>query len=218
MSNTTQEVWKLLIKNPAIQRSLANGLINVRALAKYFIKRYMLKASIDSVISAIRRFSIDEVFDEPYDIITNIFSSASISTRSNIACIKLKNKSYIDEYLSKVSELTNFDEKEVLRIIKGKRTLKIIIDEKEVDKIVSIFKDKDLLEIKKGLTEISLDVPTKADQTKGVVSAMTNEILLHNINIWELICCVPEFLVYVDNKDVLKAHESLLHICQKKSH
>ncbi len=216
MTNTTHEVWKILMQNPAIQRNLSLGLINTRALAKYIIKKYMLKASVDSVISAIRRFDIDTVYEEPYEVIANLFDGSSISTRSNIACVKLKKKPDIVRYLSMITKLTNFDEKEYLRLIKGRRLLKVVIDEQQLDSFLETFDDKDIIEVNRGYTEIGIEVSPRADQTKGVISIITNEILASNVNICEFICCVPDILIYVENKDALSAHESIMRICNKR--
>jgi len=47
-----------------------------------------------------------------------------------------------------------------------------------------------------------------------VAARLSNELLTNDINISEIIFCVPEIIIYVDQKDLLKAHESIIQICR----
>jgi len=40
--------------------------------------------------------------------------------------------------------------------------------------------------------------------------------LIHDINISEIMFCVPEILIYINQKDLLAAHESLIKLCDPK--
>jgi hypothetical protein len=46
------------------------------------------------------------------------------------------------------------------------------------------------------------------------LARIASEVALANINIQEIIVCPPEFLIYVKEKDMVKAHESLLKLCR----
>ena len=56
MVSVNQRIWNIISKELCVERELLHGLINIRALAKYLIDKYSLNASLDSVISAIRRY------------------------------------------------------------------------------------------------------------------------------------------------------------------
>jgi hypothetical protein len=43
---------------------------------------------------------------------------------------------------------------------------------------------------------------------------MAAELALANINIHELCMCSPEYLIYVSQKDIVKAHERILALTQ----
>ncbi|MBL7100981.1 MAG: hypothetical protein ISS23_03450, partial [Nanoarchaeota archaeon] len=55
-----------------------------------------------------------------------------------------------------------------------------------------------------------------ADQTKGVAARISNEMMLRDVNISEIIFCVPEIIIYVKQEDLLEAHESIIQLCQGK--
>ncbi|MBM3200276.1 hypothetical protein FJZ53_05025 [Candidatus Woesearchaeota archaeon] len=215
MTNITQTVWNLISQDPTIQKNLQKNLINVRALAKYLITHHGLKASIDSVISAVRRYPSSRTFKENVSEIKEVFISANISTKNNLACLVLRNQSDIQRYLSEITKLTDFEKRETLRMIKGKNNLKIVTDMGSLQKIKDIFSGAQQFETKEGLGEIRIVTSDiKADKTKGVAARISNELLTNDINISELIFCVPEIIVYVDQKDLLKAHESIMQLCK----
>lgn len=215
MTNITQTVWNLITQDPSIQKNLQKSLINVRALAKYIIHRHQLKASIDSVISAIRRYSMSQSFKENVTSINKVFSGANVSTKNNLACLVLRTQSNIQRYLSAVTKLTDFERRETLRMIKGKDHLKIITEMRNLPKLKEFLSDKGNYEIKENLSEIKvLLMDAEADKTKGVAARLSNELLTNEINISEIIFCVPEIIIYIDQKDLLKAHESIIQICR----
>jgi len=215
MTNITQSVWNIISQEPSLQKNLQRNLINTRALAKYLINQHGLKASIDSVISAVRRYPSSKNFKESVSEIRDVFVNANISTKNNLACLVLRNQSDILKYLSEITKLTDFEKRETLRIIKGKNNLKIITDMLSLQKIKKLFPEEDKLEVKENLGEIRvLTQDIKADRTKGVAARISNELLTNDINISELIFCVPEIIIYIDQRDLLKAHESILQLCR----
>src|SRR3989344_4774359 len=89
MASINQHIWTLLRKDLAIQKDLQRKIINIRALAKYIIKTYGLNASLDSVISSIRRFETQEQFKKEEEQLVNVFGDASITTKNNVVCYTL---------------------------------------------------------------------------------------------------------------------------------
>src|SRR3989338_5183875 len=85
-----QTVWNILKSDLALQKDLDKGLINVRGLAKYILNKYSLEASLDAVISAIRRFEAEKVYEKEDKVILSLFKDAKIATRNNIACLTIK--------------------------------------------------------------------------------------------------------------------------------
>lgn len=214
MTNITQTVWNLLTQDLAIQKNLQKNLINVRALAKYLIKKYHLNASTDSVISAIRRYTSDVNFQEDMATAKEVFQNANVATKNNLACVIFRQQSCIQKYLTEITKVTDFDRSETLRLIKGKRNLKIITETKQLKKLKKFFPERGELEIKENLSEIKITTPSiKADRTKGVAARVANELLTNNINIEEIIFCVPEIIIYVKQENLLKAHASIVNLC-----
>ena len=77
-----------------------------------------------------------------------------------------------------------------------------------------MFSQDEVQKIEEGLSEINVKVSETALQTKGVLARMSTELALANINISEVVICPPEFFIYLKQKDIVKAHDSILRLIQ----
>ncbi|MBI4140266.1 hypothetical protein HY485_00355 [Candidatus Woesearchaeota archaeon] len=209
-NNTNQTVWKLLQMDLAVQKDISRQIINTRALAKYLIKKYSLAQSgLDAVISAIRRFENEAQFEEEEKILHHIFKESVIATRNNIACLTLSLT--VNDL---VKRWTNAGKLPPARVTSGRRTIKIMVDQPDINLFKAMFASDEIIKIEENLSEICVVVSDRAVMTKGVMARIANELALANINIHELIVCPPEFLIYVRQSDIVRAHESILKLSQ----
>ena len=210
MTNITKEVWGIIESDLAIEKNLAQGLINTRALARYLIEKYSLKASLDSVISAIRRFETKTKFIDVENKLHNLFKDAVIKTRNNVACITISHNSH-----GFLDIIKSIKKGENMRIAVGSTSSKLMIEEsklKDITPHIREFSEK----IEHDLSELSVTIDEKAIKTKGVLARIANEISLANINIEEFVIAPPEFLIYVKQEHILKTYESVLKLRDKE--
>src|SRR3989338_870666 len=196
MSSISQQVSDIIYSDISLQKDLTRGLINHRALARYIIDKYSLDASLDSVISAIRRVEI-EPMKEADKKISNLFKDAAISTRNNLVCFTLKSEAIV--LLQKVASKN-------VRIVTGHEEIKVIVEKGKYEIVHDIFSPY-IVKVEKDLGEVGIKLAEEAAKTYGVMSRIANEIALNKINIVELLISVPEFLICVRDKDVIKTHE-----------
>lgn len=208
-TSINQHVWHLIQGDLAIQKDLARKTINMRALAKYLIKKHHLGYSLDSVISAIRRFQSRETFEEEEQALLRIFKDAHIATENNMAVITLNIPA--SEFHQRYCR-TDHSNNHSMKILTATRGVKLIIDQRELDGMKRLFTKEEIASTELDLSELSVIVNEKAAQTKGVIARLASELALSNINIHELIVAMPEFLIYVKHKDLVKAHDSLLKL------
>ena len=199
MSSISQQVSDIIYSDISLQKDLTRGLINHRALARDIIDKYSLDASLDSVISAIRRVEI-EPMKEADKKISNLFKDAAISTRNNLVCFTLKSEAIV--LLQKVASKN-------VRIVTGHEEIKVIVEKGKYEIVHDIFSPY-IVKVEKDLGEVGIKLAEEAAKTYGVMSRIANEIALNKINIVELLISVPEFLICVRDKDVIKTHEVLL--------
>ncbi len=195
----SQEVSDIIASDLTVQKDLSRGLINHRALARYILDKYNIEASLDAVISAIRRIEIEPLKDADKKI-SNLFRDAAISTRNNLVCLTLKKEAIC--LLPKIISKN-------IRIVTGSEEINLVVEKTKSDDIQDIFSQY-ITKVEKNLGEVSIRLAEEAAKTRGVTSRIANEIALNKINIEQLLISVPEFLIYVKDKDVIKTHEVLL--------
>jgi WD40 repeat protein len=211
MQSINQQVWNIINSDAAIQKGLKRDVINIRGLAKFFIKKHNVKASLDSVISAIRRYEGSEDFEE-IDNITSVFENCIISTKNNVACITLHVASF--DKLTQIFDLQKSHKISKTRFISGTNTIKLVTDNVHKEKVLSIFDKKNIIHVEDDLSEVNVTLSKVAISKHGVLAKMTNEIALNNVNILELLITPPDFLIYVREKDIVKTHETLLKLSE----
>ena len=219
MTNIQHEVWKIIEKDPSIQLGLQRDLINIRALARYIAKQLDAKnieASEDSIISAIRRYPKESTFKDRFEHARNIVTQSTLTTRSHIVNIALTKGKGANDVLPEIFSLVNLERGETLRIVQGEESIKILVDEKNADKILGIIPKNIILNVQKDLAEINMHLHPEAVKTPGIVLVLTTELMLNNIVIYEIISCVPEMLIFVKEKDLLRAYQVLFELCHQK--
>jgi aspartokinase len=213
MKSTAEEIWKIIDNNTCIRTDLSKGLINSRALAKYILKEKKLDTTLDAIISAIRRYQPKEQTTISTASCSKILNKAIISTKSSLANIALIKDAEVQNLLPKIFSVVYYNRGDVLRIIQADESMKILVDEKNLSKIEKLFPEDKIIKIDKNLAEINMHLHPEAVTTPGLASIITNELSINGINIMEIISCVPELLFFVDEKDILNAHQVLYKLC-----
>ena len=209
MKSINQEINSILNKHISIQKSLKRGIINIRSLAKHIINEYELKYTLDSVISAIRRFDLDEMSLLASKKAEQHFSKMIIATKDNVSRIVLKDRAFKEicvDFLGKKILKTN------CRILKSKETVTLIVSQKDLKKKLALFKEADIIETQKDLAEIRLKFPKDISKIKGIIARITSELTTRDINIEEIFYNIPDLLIYVKESNLVQAHHALREI------
>ncbi|MBI5073251.1 hypothetical protein HZA99_05530 [Candidatus Woesearchaeota archaeon] len=200
-------IWRLIAEDVSIQKELNRGLINIRGLARYLIDKHHLDTSMDAVISAIRRYETEQIFEDNTKEIDAVLRSAIITTKNYVTCITLKEMEYptiAKDFVGKNVLKENF------RLVKSKEFIKIYLNQKDIEKKVDLFKKENILSVSKDLAEIRVTMHVKATETVGVLARISHEIALHGVSIQGIIIAVPELLLYVKSDDLVRAHKAVL--------
>ncbi len=212
MTSINRQIWRYIDLDVSIQKNLMRGAVNSRGLAKYFIRKYNLSASVDAVISAIRRYESEKTLDEHELTVREIFQNATIVTRNNLVSITCSDKAKKDiPVLFKNKAIVTRD---LPRIITGRNEVKIIAQTVSLPAVIDIVGKANILHIEENLSEVGILMKRDAIPTPGVVARITGEIALSTINIHELIICPPEVFLYVKNEDTVPAHQAIMQLVQ----
>ena len=214
MTNIVHEVWKILDNSPSIRRNMSRGLINSSALARYLIKEKKVDATLDAIIGAIRRYELDqhdEIFTKAYRLLGQ---TINISTKSNLAEIALIKDDEVQRILPKLFSIIQYVRGDVLRVMQANESIRLLIDEKNMENVIALFPKEKIITKEKNLAEINIYIHPQMQSTPGILAMMANELAIHTINIVEVMTCPPEMLFFVKNEDFQKASNVIHQLCQ----
>lgn len=188
------------------------------ALAKYISEKLNLEVSIDSIITAIRRYDAECKFSKHNKTLKEVFKDTPIKTKTNLVTMDIRGRKNVHHCLKEINAIINLDKGDTLRLIKGSNYLRFITNAeniKDVEDKIQI--NKDMSQIN-DIVELSIMTNPNIDTnlTKGVMSKITNELAMNDINIFEIIFSNPYILIYVRKQDYMKAHQVLFNLsCNK---
>lgn len=209
MTNTATIVERFIQSDGAIRNDLTRGLLNIRALARYIqeeARKEGDEVSIESLIGAIRRYDVGG------RMAARQFTGAllkKLTMRNKIVDLAILNDPEITADLGKFASTIDYGIGETFRLVAGVEAIRVVIDEKNLEKMKSIIPKKNIPKIITGLSEIIVSMSDVADTTPGVVSAVTTELAMNGINMIEFMSCVPELIIVVDERDALRSYEAI---------
>jgi len=204
---------KIIESDAAIRKDLARGLINIRALARFVQLILGPSVSLDAIISTIRRyrgFLREELKEESR--VNSLLSRARLNLRNKVIDITLTNEPKVQAKLAELARLIDFAKGEILRVVQGVESVKVIVDEKNFEKVLESFNKAEVASIHRGLSEIIASFPKEAEKTPGIVAKIATELSLNDINLTEILSCTPELILVVSEKEGLRAYQAIQDI------
>ena len=213
MTSIAKEVSKLIEQDVIIRRAMEKGIVSMNSLAVHIIKENHLNASVDAVVSAIRRHKEENLVEKSYEKAKEVLSkSTDIRITTNIVEISIEKSQETQKILQKAFSMVNYDKGEILLIVQGEKSIKIILNSSNREKIASLFSKKSILYVESNLAEINVQLSEEAVKTPGIVATITTEFMLHGINLYESVSCIPEMMFFVKQKDLMKSYEILSNL------
>jgi aspartokinase len=93
---------------------------------------------------------------------------------------------------------------ESLRVVVGQRSIRVIAEQKALEKLRETFQNKDIVRYTDNLVEISLLLTHEAEQTRGIYARITIELAPNDVNLVGIMCCSLESILLVEEKDARK--------------
>lgn len=211
--NIREFVWKIIDTDLSLKKDISRGIINMRSLAKYIITKNKLNLSLDSVISAIRRYPTAPEKKHDTSGVYKLLKQAKIRTNTKMASISLKKNEATTLRIGEVLPKVNFEIGEVLRVLEGAKLFKLIIDKKSFDKMYNTFGKNNIIEADKNIGMIEITYPDVLKKTPGVFSAISIELAQNDISIIDALIISNEHIIIVNEKDLLKSFEILYNLC-----
>jgi len=203
MSQIEHDFRQFLSKKPEIEKSYQEGLINRRSLARYLIRKGIAKSNqLEAVVAMLRRFQFKEKEKQGKDL----FKKIRINIKDKILILDFEKNKDLLKNLQNLIANTNYDKGDTLKIVVGSSSIKLFIDEGNINKFKSIVENFKIRHKFGDISEISIMFPEEAIREKGILSTITTELALNDIIITELLTTTPELIIYLKEEYVLKAY------------
>lgn len=212
MVSITKQVWEILDNDITIRKDLERGIINVSALSQYLLDTYKIQGSLDSVISAIRRYKSDQNIQDDYAAIRQALEESVISTKTNISLLTLRNAPSTYKYIGQLMSHEDFLKNDVFRLLKTRTGVQIVVDRDSMAKAKSFFPESSVEDTEGSLVELSIRLTKDGWETKGVLSRIANELATQDVNIELIFSVYPNISIFLHEKDLVNAHQSLMRI------
>jgi hypothetical protein len=167
--------------------------------------------SLDAIISTIRRYPIKK--SSPRDgLLSKHMASKKLIMRNKIVEVAIRNDSEVPPALGRFSSQIDYSRSETFRIVAGLETTRVIIDEKNLGKLLDVIPKEKIKKVLKNLAEILILLPEategiEAESVPGVVAALSSELTINGISMTECMSCAPDIIIVVEQKDAIKAYE-----------
>lgn len=208
-------VWKIIDTDISLKKELSRDLINVRKLANYIIKTQKIDASLDSVISAIRRYKNSSIKKEEQQSAYDILKQAKLSVRTQMVSLELKRTDEVKTQLGRPDRLVQYQEHDTVRVLEGSNTVSLIFDKKNADKVISQFSKKNILNMIKNVGMLELSYSKDLEKTPGVFFIIANELAQNDISIIDALISASEHIIVVDEKDITRAFDLIYALVKK---
>lgn len=216
MKATHVVVEEIIKKSPFLEEALAEGIINLSSLSRQIkpeIDEQLHKdVQVGAIVMALKRLS--PKFDPNLKIKVKkvINRLGDITVRSRITYYTFNNS---DTIIEKQAEL--------LKKLKGKKDIffafsqgvyetTVILSDSEQNDVDAIFKNESLVQATKGLSSITIKLPSENSDVSGIYYFILKKIAWEGINILDIISTTHEFTIIVNDENVDRAFSILKNL------
>lgn len=214
---TVSEVAQQLIKaSPFISEALADGLINVSALARQLqpnIQKVLGKdVKKGAIVMAINRMTFGDLSFVEKDLAAFFSQLTDISVRSNLVDYTFRNSTNLLDLQLELVTLLRQNKRTFYTFSQSISETTIIVQDEFETKVDQLFTNEQLLAKEKSLSAITLLLPEENRSIYGVYYFILKELAWNGINIVEIISTANEFTLIFHDEDLDQAFSILMRL------
>lgn len=216
MKATHVVVEEIIKKSPFLEEALAEGIINLSSLSRQIkpeIDEQLHKdVQVGAIVMALKRLS--PKFDPNLKIKVKkvINRLGDITVRSNITYYTFNNSETIIEKQAELLKKLKGKKDTFFAFSQGVYETTIILSNSEQNDIDLIFNNESLVQATKGLSSITIKLPSENADTSGIYYFILKKIAWEGINILDIISTTHEFTIIVDDESVDRAFSILKNL------
>ena len=193
-------------RDGVLKNGLARGLINARALARYIQVETRERYSFEAILSAIRRYPV-KVGAAKYRNAGKLVSKLAL--KNKIAVATIKNSPELPSKLAELSKEIDYGRGETFRVISGPESVFVVIDSKNLTRVISTVSKRDLVMTLDNLAEIVTTESEEALMTPGLLASLATELAINDVNL--VACAAPptSAIFIVKEDDALSGYRAI---------
>lgn len=145
----------------------------------------------------------------------DIFIS-KLTLKDRIVDVHAINDPSMPEALARFSATVDYGRGETLHLVSAVESVAVVLDSKNLDKLIKSVPEKSILGIRKGLAEIIVSFNEKTIDTPGIAATITGELARSGVNILEYITSWDHAIVVVDESQSMTGYDALRKLLVKK--
>ena len=209
-------------RDGSIKIGLARGLVNERALARYIQKATHERYTFEALLSAIRRHPIQESI-KARTVTGKVIRK--IGLKNSISVVLLRNRAELQPVLARFAGELDHAGGDTFRIIATAKVVKLEIDSKNADDLLTRVQKGDLLQRWDNMAEISVETSEALRETPGVIASLFTELAMNGVSVLEhssvdeppkigdksqrQVEYIPYDIFIIEERDATKAYEAL---------
>jgi len=199
-------VKEFIERDGVLKNGLARGLINARALARYIQVETRERYSFEAILSAIRRYPV-KVGAAKYRNAGKLVSKLAL--KNKIAVATIKNSPELPSKLAELSKEIDYGRGETFRVISGPESVFVVIDSKNLTRVISTVSKRDLVMTLDNLAEIVTTESEEALMTLGLLASLATELAINGVNL--VACAAPptSAIFIVKEDDALSGYRAI---------
>jgi aspartokinase len=204
--STGEIVKEMIERDGVIKNGLARGLINARALARYIQIATNERYTFEAIVSAVRRYPVKASANK-YQAVGKLISK--LTMENEIAVATIRNSPEMPLVLAEFSKGIDYGRGETFRIISGPEFVCVVIDSKNLGRLISTISKKDVINTFDNLSEIVVTLSEKALTTPGIVATLATELAINGVNLITSAAPPTSHIFIVDEADALNAYRAI---------
>jgi len=201
VNSITKVVQNLIDNDPALKDSLQRNYANFSAVARLLkpsVEKILDKSiNLESLVTSVKRAKVD--YRLLQGKINRIIAESVIHLRTNMSKISLERS---ERTLKTVRKILSECPQDFFQVFEGISSITLIFDQKIFSRVYKLFKDDNILDIKRNLAEIIINSPKEIIDTPGCALAFYNPISIRQVNIEETMSCFTDTIIVLSIKDV----------------
>lgn len=211
MTTAVDAVEGYLDTDLALHESLARGFLNVRKTARWLIETQGWEATEEAVVSALRRYSPDPGLD--LENVLYMLKGSEVLVQTALATITLPSAR---EYSSAIPTIVqSVEPDDTLIILPERKRLNVLIDERNVDPVVSSLASRASLdptkhcEVTQGLAALEVRFPEDGRVASTAVAVMINILGHRDVPVSNVYATLPTCNLVVAEEQVHQAYKNV---------